>query len=288
MAKLFVELSIDEQEVLNVSTIKSGPTMLEVELLDPVFYFDKLKGYTVRVVKDQTYELIFDQEKYNAHLEEINKRHALYDAKRLREELATTYVLDNATDDDAYVMRYLYNEWASGILYKVNDRIRYNDNLYKCKQEHTSQAEHTPDLVPALWDLVNGDETKGTLENPIEIPKPFSSMVYAKGKYYEENDDIYLMNRAGMRDGEEISLTYKPSQLVEHYFQLVTDQENGTDSGTTDTEEIVIPEFKQPSGTHDAYKKGDRVSYNGKIYESAIDNNVYSPEAYPSGWKEII
>ena len=139
-----------------------------------------------------------------------------------------------------------------------------------------------------MWNLVNGDETKGTLENPIEIPEPFSSMVYAKGKYYEENNDIYLMNRAGMRDSEEISLTYKPSQLVNHYFQLVTDQENGTDNGDTDMEESVIPEFKQPSFAHDAYKKRDRVSYNGKIYESTIDNNVYSPVDFPAGWKEII
>lgn len=36
-----------------------------------------------------------------------------------------------------------------------------------------------------------------------------------------------------------------------------------------------------------AYKKGDRVIYNGKIYESLIDNNVWSPEGYPAGWKEV-
>ena len=33
--------------------------------------------------------------------------------------------------------------------------------------------------------------------------------------------------------------------------------------------------------------KGDKVIFNGKVYESLIDNNVYSPEAYPAGWKEI-
>ena len=26
---------------------------------------------------------------------------------------------------------------------------------------------------------------------------------------------------------------------------------------------------------------------NGKVYESLIDNNAYSPSAYPAGWKEI-
>lgn len=32
---------------------------------------------------------------------------------------------------------------------------------------------------------------------------------------------------------------------------------------------------------------GDKVKFNGKIYESVIDNNVWSPEAYPQGWKEV-
>ena len=47
-----------------------------------------------------------------------------------------------------------------------------------------------------------------------------------------------------------------------------------------------IPEFEQPNSTN-PYMKGDRVIFNGKVYESLIDNNVYSPEAYPAGWKEI-
>ena len=47
-----------------------------------------------------------------------------------------------------------------------------------------------------------------------------------------------------------------------------------------------IPEFEQPDSTN-PYMKGNRVMFNGKIYESLIDNNVYSPEAYPAGWKEI-
>ena len=48
-----------------------------------------------------------------------------------------------------------------------------------------------------------------------------------------------------------------------------------------------IPEFEQPDSTN-PYMKGDRVIFNGKVYESLIDNNVYSPSDYPAGWKEII
>ena len=46
------------------------------------------------------------------------------------------------------------------------------------------------------------------------------------------------------------------------------------------------PEFVQPTGAHDAYKKGDKITFNGKHYISLIDANVYSPTAYPAGWQE--
>ena len=46
------------------------------------------------------------------------------------------------------------------------------------------------------------------------------------------------------------------------------------------------PEFVQPTGVHDAYNKGDKVTFNSKHYISLIDANVYSPAAYPAGWQE--
>lgn len=45
------------------------------------------------------------------------------------------------------------------------------------------------------------------------------------------------------------------------------------------------PVWKQPAGAHDAYKTGNIVDYNGKLYRSKIDGNVWSPDAYPQGWE---
>ena len=50
----------------------------------------------------------------------------------------------------------------------------------------------------------------------------------------------------------------------------------------------TISVFVQPTGAHDAYMTGDKVYYpteNDAVYESLIDNNVYSPDAYPAGWE---
>lgn len=48
-------------------------------------------------------------------------------------------------------------------------------------------------------------------------------------------------------------------------------------------DENVIPEWEQPDSTN-AYMKGDKVMFEGQVYESAIDNNIWSPAAYPAGW----
>lgn len=47
------------------------------------------------------------------------------------------------------------------------------------------------------------------------------------------------------------------------------------------------PVWSQPTGAHDAYNTGDIVDYNGILYKSLIDGNVYSPEAYPLGWEVV-
>lgn len=49
----------------------------------------------------------------------------------------------------------------------------------------------------------------------------------------------------------------------------------------------VIPEWKQPAGAHDAYNIGDKVIFEGQVYESTMDANTYSPTGYPAGWNLI-
>lgn len=49
----------------------------------------------------------------------------------------------------------------------------------------------------------------------------------------------------------------------------------------------VIPEWEQPSGAHDAYNTGDQVTFQGHIWESLIDANVWSPAVYPAGWEDL-
>ena len=47
-----------------------------------------------------------------------------------------------------------------------------------------------------------------------------------------------------------------------------------------------IGEWAQPDSTN-PYMKGDRCMYNGQLYESLIDGNIWAPDAYPQGWKLV-
>lgn len=63
--------------------------------------------------------------------------------------------------------------------------------------------------------------------------------------------------------------------------------EQPEEGGNDDDPYADVPDFVQPTGAHDAYNVGDRVKYNGHVYESLIAGNTYSPEAYPQGWKML-
>jgi hypothetical protein len=49
-------------------------------------------------------------------------------------------------------------------------------------------------------------------------------------------------------------------------------------------DEDVIPEWEQPDSTN-GYMIGDKVMYNGQVYVSIVDNNVWTPDAY--GWEVV-
>lgn len=69
--------------------------------------------------------------------------------------------------------------------------------------------------------------------------------------------------------------TWTPDAAVSLFARVLPGQD-----GTS------IGDWVQPDSTN-PYSKGDKVRYDGKVYESLIDNNVWSPAAYPAGWKEV-
>ena len=52
-------------------------------------------------------------------------------------------------------------------------------------------------------------------------------------------------------------------------------------------EQAAVPAWVQPTGAHDAYALGAKVTHNGKTWESTVDANVWEP-AGVSGWREVV
>ena len=49
-------------------------------------------------------------------------------------------------------------------------------------------------------------------------------------------------------------------------------------------EDAVPPAYVQPTGAHDAYAEGDRVTYDGAVWRSLIDANVWAPDELVRSW----
>ena len=116
-----------------------------------------------------------------------------------------------------------------------------------------------------------------TDEKAMEIPAVFDP--WKIGKTYAVGDFLtYDVNGVGdpqlykVNQDHTSQADWKPDKTPALYTAIGLD-----DSG--------YPIWVQPTGAHDAYNTGDIVNYNGVLYESLIDGNVYSPDAYPAGWK---
>ena len=109
----------------------------------------------------------------------------------------------------------------------------------------------------------------------LQVPMLFddfdgNGVAYEVGKRVLYNDILYKVIQAHTSQAE-----WTPVAAPSLFAKVINETTDGS-----------IPEFEQPDSTN-PYMKGDRVIFNGKVYESLIDNNVYSPEAYPAGWKEV-
>lgn len=55
------------------------------------------------------------------------------------------------SDEDALEAKELFALWKKDKRYETNERVRFEDKLYKCVQAHTSQEGWEPPATPALW-----------------------------------------------------------------------------------------------------------------------------------------
>lgn len=96
-------------------------------------------------------------------------------------------------DEDALEAVELFPAWAAGVSYAAGIRLRYRDKLYRVEQAHTSQADWTPDITPALYTEVEEPGQGDTPDNPI----PYNNnMELVENKYYSQAGVTYRCFRS--------------------------------------------------------------------------------------------
>lgn len=116
-------------------------------------------------------------------------------------------------------------------------------------------------------------------EAMMEVASVFPA--YEVGKAYKTKD-VFSYGTNGVGD----------AQLYQVLQDHTSAEEWKPDTATSLYKAIGVtedgyPEWVQPLGASDAYNTGDIVSYNGVVYESLIDGNVWAPDAYPAGWAVV-
>lgn len=116
----------------------------------------------------------------------------------------------------------------------------------------------------------------------------------------EVTDDAKALAIQEFYDDWEVGVKYEVGTYIRYeevLYKVITAHTSQSDWTPTSASSLfakvltdptgeTINEWVQPDSTN-AYMTGDKVTFNGKTYESVIDNNVWSPSAYPAGWKEI-
>lgn len=137
------------------------------------------------------------------------------------------------------------------------------DELF-AEYDETTNADVVEELAGMLT-----DEQAATV--PGVFPEWQADSFYEIGKRVQYGGGLYRCLQS-----HTAQAAWTPPQVSALWAEILPGQDGGGDE--------EIPEWVQPDSTN-PYMAGDRVTHNGKTWESAIDNNVWEPGVY--GWDEM-
>lgn len=212
----------------------------------------------------------------------VNQYKSMAELRRALQLFAAT-LYDN--EETAMEIATIYPEWVADKQYKQNDVLQHGMNsvgdpqLYLVLQAHTSSVEWEPGTTgsEALYKKIGISSTG----YPLWV-QPIGTMdAYNEGDIVSYKDKLYKSKINGN--------VWAPDAYPAGWEEYTEDggETDPTEPTEPDTPTDDIPDFVQPTDATNAYKKGDKVKFEGNVYESLIDGNTYSPADYPAGWQEV-
>lgn len=212
--------------------------------------------------------------------------------------VSTTYTSatnnEASLDDDAFyfgkIEGYKATYDTEGKLHVAFDQTQY-DAYTKAQAEAEAKAKEAEEKQDSIDTLAQGSaqimEAISAVRESLDDAtaskhiKLFDSWQNAK-PYTAGERIVYDGKLYKVLQGHTSQDDWTPDKAPSLFSEVLTS--TVSDDGTVTEDDIK--DWVQPDSTN-AYKTGDKVRYNGKTYESLIDNNTWSPEAYPAGWKEV-
>lgn len=120
-------------------------------------------------------------------------------------------------------------------------------------------------------------------------------MLYKINKMYIENyiteEEKTELDNLARTNANPIN-SYAPLQeQIDNMYIKISNLENRIaileNSEPTEPGEDEYPEFVQPTGAHNCYNKGSKITFEGEKKICNIDGCVWSPDAYPAAWEEV-
>lgn len=127
------------------------------------------------------------------------------------------------------------------------------------------QARQLRKLLEAQTEAMTDEKI---LEYPAFVEKWKINTAYTAGKRLEYNGTIYKVLQDHTSQGE-----WTPDAAPSLFTKVLIPDPD------------TIPEWEQPDSTN-GYSTGDKVTHNGTIWESLVDNNVWEPGT-ENLWQEV-
>lgn len=172
--------------------------------------------------------------------------------------------------DDSMQLEDLFDyKYIDGKLIEISEKEKdeYKSLVEKASQTRVLNQMMAESQTTAL--LVNLPD-----EEAIKIPLVFpawdsNSKEYKKDDRCQYNGKLYKVLQAHTSQND-----WTPDTAVSLFVEVADPS-------------IEYPDFKQPTGAHDAYNTGDKVTFNGKHYICKMDACTWSPSDYPAGWELV-
>lgn len=178
------------------------------------------------------------------------------------------FIFKNKKNGDIYPGKIYLGKFASMEDYEEIEDPKVDISLFDEFKHIEAKEESLTKIGKIVANQVTDDAVALSIQEFYDIWE--EGVAYSVGRYITHNDILYKVLTE-----HTSQVAWTPDVSPSLFAKVLIDPTGET-----------IPDWVQPDSTN-AYMMGDKVKYEGVVYVSLIDNNIWSPVNYPAGWQVV-